>query len=146
MRYFWLLDPSVPKNDLKKYSEKMAQIAPHSSSELNVWIQLLKADIPFPPKAYMSSGFSPQADPSSLEVLGGLIENFESLTQRVFGGEQDPLLLSVRGGYCGTIRNMGVSAHSLGALIPSLWKRTFLRFLCQFLGKLFYFGIRRPLC
>lgn len=113
--YFWTLDNELPTALVKEYLEVCGE------GSLAKVTRLLDAKIPIPPKAYVTSSFLKDADKKLPEAffkeLGTVISRFERLTHTSFGGKEKPLLMTVEGDFCGTVRNIGVGTQSLRGLV-----------------------------
>ncbi len=116
-KYFWALDSDLSAEILRQYE---GAIAKRPNGTLARAIQLLNARIPSLPQAYLTPAVTKSGgrlDPHFFDELGLTLERLEAQTHGKFGGRERPLLLSVIGDYCGTIRNIGVSPASLSGLV-----------------------------
>ena len=114
-QYFWTLDSELPPQLIKEY------LGVSGEGTLGRVVRMLDAKIPLLPKAYLTSEFLKEAEKklpdAFFQELGTTISRFERLTQSGFGAKERPLLLTVEGDFCGTIRNIGVSPQSLPGLV-----------------------------
>lgn len=116
--FLWCLDNEVSAEQLREY---LAALEDQTTSTLYAWTQLLTKQVPILPRAYLSSTFceaKPGSIPDGFTVqLSEVISRFERLMHAKLGGAQRPLILTIEGDYCGSIRNIGVSPRSLRALV-----------------------------
>ncbi len=116
--YFWLIDNELPEEIISEYQLALSQ---KPSSTLTRTIELIDKKVPLPPMAYLTSKFNQKnlAKPgqSLLEDLDSLLKRFEAITRSQFGSTTYPLLVSVQGDFCGTIRGIGMTPQNLSSLV-----------------------------
>lgn len=118
--YFWLLDRNTSSDEIQSFL-KGAQN--QKGSDLHSWLTLLASKVPLPPRAFISADFfkviQTKITSDALNELGLLVNRLEHQTHCQLGGRNRPLLLTVKGNYCGAIRNIGVCPESLVGLLHS---------------------------
>ncbi|MGZ3709047.1 MAG: hypothetical protein ACXWPM_09765, partial [Bdellovibrionota bacterium] len=118
MNYFWELNQDIGTENLKAYHQALEG---RKGSTLKHLVHLLEQKVPMMPKAYLTSACMELAerkpDERFFNELGAVLEKFEGMTHAQLGGKQKPLLLSVHGDFCGSIRNIGAGLPTLPALV-----------------------------
>jgi pyruvate,orthophosphate dikinase len=114
-KYFWSLDAELPTEILRQYETATQRRA---SGTLKRAVQMLSARIPVVPQAYLTplSTKSARLEKAFFDELGMVIERIEAQTHGKLGGRERPLLLTVSGDYCGTVRNIGSSSSTLAGM------------------------------
>src|SRR5688572_26937490 len=106
--FFWNLDQEMPAHILKEYESVLRG---RKGSTLVNWVRLLKANVPMPPRAYLTSAiqeYAAQKAPKEfLAELASVLERFEAIMGDSLGDQTRPLLVSVHGDLVGAVRNVG---------------------------------------
>jgi pyruvate, orthophosphate dikinase len=114
---FWMLDNQTSPEVIKEY---LLALEGQELSRLSRWVKLIDARVPILPRAYLSSSVSEIGGgitEAFTQQLGQTIAYFERAMHCPFAGERDPLLITLEGDYCGSIRNIGVSPRTLRGLV-----------------------------
>jgi pyruvate, orthophosphate dikinase len=115
-QFFWMLDNQTPPDVIKEYRSALEG---KELSRLRAWVKLIDARVPILPRAYLSSSVSEMGGVNEVFTyqLGQTISHFERAMHGSFSGERDPLLITLEGDYCGSIRNIGVSPRTVRGLM-----------------------------